>query len=121
MADRLLEPRPSLALESKATPDSLGMVQRLIVVDEDLDRVRNTRTDGARYRDVLCQGRIAEPQLDRPEPAFEQQLRFIGGRFRRHQAQSTGIVSRDRPRSGAQQCREREAGGLRPPGPQRAL
>ena len=60
-------------------------------------------------RQVLGQRRIAEPELDGAEAAFQQFLGLVGKRVCRHQAKAAGVVGRHPARLAAEQPHQRLA------------
>ncbi len=79
MADRLLEPGHAFALERPAAAQGFRDGERLVVIDHDRDRLGQALADGPRDRDVLREGRIAEPQLHRPEARRDKLLGLVRG------------------------------------------
>ena len=113
MPDRLLEPGEILAIERAATLERLIHVERLVVIDHQRDTLRDARLDGVHRREIFGERRIAEPELDRAEAAFEQLLGLVGQRLFRHQPEPAGIVGRDAARLATEQTHQRHAGSGR--------
>ncbi len=61
--------------------------------------------------EIVLEGRIAQPELDRAEAAGEQSFRLIGEPLRRHQTEAAGIVGGNALGPAADERRERQAGG----------